>query len=247
MTVNAPTPAPPAALDTVAAVETPEGIHLSLRTAGPAPRLLAALLDQLIRMGLWFLAALASPLFRGLGPALFFLAIFLIEWIYPIAFELGMGGATPGKRALKLQVVMDNGLPVTPAASITRNLLRTADFLPALYAIGALCLLLRPDFKRLGDLAAGTLVVHVENVSLHGELPAAGATAPAQPLSLAQQSAVLSWAGREATLTPERLEELARLARPILPTDGGAGAQGDSARLMAVAHWLAGRRGEAGS
>jgi hypothetical protein len=70
-------------------------------------------------------------------------------------------------------VVMDSGLPLTPGASVIRNLLRAADFLPFLYAAGAACMLLRADFKRLGDIAAGTLVVYAESVRLHGEVPAA--------------------------------------------------------------------------
>ena len=56
--------------------------------------------------------------------------LFALEWLYPVVFELTPSGATPGKRVFGLRVVMDNGLPVTPAASMTRNLLRAADFLP---------------------------------------------------------------------------------------------------------------------
>ncbi len=91
---------------------------------------------------------------------MYLIVAFLLEWLYPVAFELTRWGATPGKRALGLKVVMDNGLPVTPAASLTRNLLRVADFLPFLYGFATVCLLTRRDFKRLGDLAAATLVVY---------------------------------------------------------------------------------------
>jgi hypothetical protein len=160
-----------------------------------------------------------------------------------------MGGATPGKRALGLQVVMDSGLPVTPAASITRNLLRAADFLPMLYGFGVVSMLLRRDFKRLGDLAAGTIVVHATPVSLHAELPPAASVAPARALSLREQAAIVSWAGRAASLTTERLDELARLARPVTggATEREAGAQtaqagADAVALLGVAQWLIGRR-----
>ena len=78
----------------------------------------------------------------------------------PVAFELGQHGATPGKRMYGLKVVMDNGLPVTPAASLARNLLRVADFLPFAFSGAIVSMLLRGDYKRLGDIAAGTLVVH---------------------------------------------------------------------------------------
>jgi len=228
------------ALDTAYLAETPEGIALALSPAGPVARFGAFLVDSLIRFALWF--ALVMLLFwGGLGRVLVFVGLFAIEWIYPIVFELAMGGATPGKRAFGLQVVMDSGLPVTPAASITRNLLRVADFMPAAYALGAVCMMLRPDFKRLGDLAAGTIVVHARAVSLHAELPASTPVAPARALSLREQAAIVSWAGRASSLTPERLEELAQLARPAMqPSGPGVDA---SIALLGVAQWLIGRRG----
>lgn len=241
------------ALDTVYLAETPEGIALSLSPAGPVARFAALLIDSLIKLGLWLACAIATSLLGGLGRALMFVSFFAIEWIYPIAFELAMGGATPGKRAFGLQVVMDSGLPVTPAASITRNLLRAADFLPAAYAFAAVSMLLRRDFKRLGDLAAGTIVVHATPVSLHADLPPTAPLAPSRPLSLREQAAIVSWAGRAASLTSERLEELAQLAQPV--TQGrseqeaaarAGHAGGSTAVLLGVAQWLIGRRdGEA--
>jgi uncharacterized RDD family membrane protein YckC len=229
--------------------ETPEGIALSLSPAGPLARTLAFMIDTLAKIALWFACQTLRSFMGGPGTAFVLVSFFAIEWIYPIAFELAMGGATPGKRALGLQVVMDSGLPVTPAASITRNLLRAADFLPMLYAFGVVSMLLRRDFKRLGDLAAGTIVVHATPVSLHAELPPAASVAPARALSLREQAAIVSWAGRAASLTAERLDELARLARPVTrgAAEREAGAQtaqagGDAAALLGVAQWLIGRR-----
>src|ERR1700694_5612329 len=95
---------------------------------------------------------------------------------------------------------MDAGRPVTPAASLTRNLLRVTDFLPSLNAFGAISMLLRPDFKRLGDLAAGTLVVHAS---------AASGVARAQ-------AAIIAWAGRVTRLTQARADELAEIAVPVV-------------------------------
>ena len=157
----------------------------------------------------------------------------------PWLIELLPGAATPGKRAMGLRVVMDSGLPVTPAASLVRNLLRSADFLPVGYALGLLMLLVRPDFKRLGDLAAGTLVVHGTSANLDGPLPDAEPAPPARPLSTREQAAIVAWAGRAARLTPERLEELAALAGPIAI---GAAASSHTGRLASVAQWLVGRR-----
>ncbi|MBC7957888.1 MAG: RDD family protein, partial [Cytophagales bacterium] len=147
-------------LDTLYTAETPEGIALSLRPAGVAPRVLAYGIDLCVRAGMFFgISMLALP-FGGMGTALLLVSYFLLEWFYPVAFELMRAGASPGKRMFGLQVVMDSGLPVTPAASITRNLLRAADFFPFLYGFGVTSMLLRRDFKRLGDLAAGTIVVY---------------------------------------------------------------------------------------
>lgn len=230
-------------LDTLYTAETPEGVSLSMRPAGVVARCLAYLIDLAIRLALLFGAAMGLAALGGFGAAILLVVYFLLEWFYPVAFELGLSGATPGKRAMGLQVVMDSGLPVTPAASITRNLLRAADFLPALYGVGALTLLLRPDFKRLGDLAAGTLVVYRETVVLHGQIPAAEPLAPARLLALSEQAAIVSWAGRATRLTPERFGELAMLAQRAAPGgDLTPAVAASTQRLLGVAQWLMGRR-----
>jgi uncharacterized RDD family membrane protein YckC len=228
-------------LDTLYTAETPEGIALSLRPAGVVARCLAYLIDFGIRLILFFLIALTAGAVGGMGTAFLLISYFALEWFYPVAFELALGGATPGKQVMSLQVVMDSGLPVTPAASIIRNLLRAADFMPAFYTAGAAAMLVRSDFKRLGDLAAGTLVVYCEQVRLHGDIPLAEPLAPARPLTQRQQVAVLSWAARATRLTPERLEELAQMVEPMLSSKATAAA-GTTQRLLGLAHWVLGRR-----
>jgi uncharacterized RDD family membrane protein YckC len=228
-------------LDTLYTAETPEGIALSLRPAGVVARFYAFLIDFAIRAGLLFASAITLSLLGHFGIALFLLLWFGFEWFYPVVFELMRAGATPGKTALGLRVVMDSGLPVTPAASLVRNLMRAADFMPAAYAFGFACMLLRADFKRIGDLAAGTLVVYAKPVSLHGPLPAAQPAAPAHPLSPREQAAIIAWAGRSARITEARLDELAQLATPVLGA-AGAGTKDATLRLLAVAQWLLGKR-----
>lgn len=225
-------------LDTQLRVETPEGITLALRPAGAPVRALAFLIDALIRLGLIIGANIALSQVPGAGVGLLLVLVFGVEWFYPVLFELSRRGATPGKRVFGLRVVMDDGQPVTPAASLLRNLLRTADFLPLLYAAGALSMLLRHDFKRLGDLVAGTLVVHDGQVALNGTPAAADPVAPAAPLTPAQQTAIVDWALRAPRLTPARAEELAALAGPALRP--GTGTPGE--RLLGLAHWALGRR-----
>src|SRR5688572_3848781 len=120
-------------LDAIVAVETPEGIFIDLRPAGITARCYAFILDLLIRVALLIVLAVVLQSMAGIGTAAYLICWFLLEWFYPVAFELAASGATPGKRALQLQTVMDTGLPITPAASVTRNLLRAADFLPVGY------------------------------------------------------------------------------------------------------------------
>lgn len=229
-------------LDTLHHAETPEGIALALRPAGLVARAQAWAIDFGIRLGIFFVISIVAGIAGGLGAAFLLISYFLLEWFYPIAFELGRGGATPGKQAMGLQVVMDSGLPVTAGASVVRNLLRAADFLPFLYAAGAAALLLRSDFKRLGDLAAGTLVVHRATVRLHGALPWATPAPPARPLSTAEQAAIVAWAGRAPRLTPERFEELAQLAGAVAGASASAPRGEVTQRLLGVAHWVLGHR-----
>jgi uncharacterized RDD family membrane protein YckC len=228
-------------LDTVVAAETPEGILLELRPAGLSARCYAFLLDWLIRIAVFNAAAVIVGAMGGLGYAFWIILYFAMEWFYPVVFELGRSGATPGKRALGLKVVMDNGLPITPAASLVRNLLRVADFLPALFGFAIVSMLVRADCKRLGDLAAATLVVHKARTAPKIVLDDVLSLAPAIALAPRDQAAVIALAARASTLTVERLDELAALAAAV---SGDAGRSGPEVtrRVLGVAQWLMGRR-----
>jgi len=235
-------------LDTTLLAETPEGIAILLRPAGAVPRSLAYALDWFIRFIVFSIAAGVLGGVKGVGVGLMLIVYFGLEWLYPIVFELLPGSATPGKRVLGLQVMMDTGLPVTPSAAVTRNLLRVADFMPVAFAFGLLAMLLRRDFKRLGDVVAGTLVVHAEQVRLAGALPEVEPLAPRVPLTRAQQVAILHLAGRARRLTSERVDELAALAENALPPPDYAPGRASpppirpGPRLLAVAQWLMGQR-----
>jgi len=220
-------------LDSAHRVETPEGIALMLQPAGLLPRALAYIVDFVLRAVLLFALAMALQTLGGLGKGLVMLLVFGLEWFYPVVFEV-LGGATPGKRLMRLRVVMDDGLPVTWPASLLRNLLRVVDFLPTMYLTGCVSCLVRADFKRLGDVLAGTLVVHRPRPPGFAGWGDATALAPRQPLTADQQAAVLSLAARAPRLTPERLDELAALAEPVLPISGDSSGR----RLLALAAHL---------
>lgn len=232
-------------LDTLIAAEAPEGIRLTLRPAGLSPRVLAFLVDLAIRMAVLITLAMVAGNLGGLGLAGVLISWFLLEWFYPVLFELLPGSATPGKRLMGLQVMMDTGLPVTPAASVLRNLLRAADFLPAGYAFGLVSMLMRGDFKRLGDIAAGTLVVHRAPHTRWAVPRAEAPMRPARVLRAAEQAVLIDAAARAPGLTPERLDELALLAAPVLPPAPAAepgAAMRPGQQLIATASWLMGQR-----
>jgi uncharacterized RDD family membrane protein YckC len=226
-------------LDTARVVPTPEGIELALRLAGPVPRALAWVIDLLLRLAVFAAAAIALGVLGKLGFAVLLLLWFGLEWLYPSAFEVWYGGATPGKKSLGLIVLHDDGTPVRVPASLTRNLLRAIDFFPFLYGAGLLTMLLNRDFKRLGDIAAGTVVVYREPAMRHAAVPDAAPEPPAVPLTLSEQRTVLDLATRVSSLTPERAEELALLAPQVTAAHDGPSAL---ARMLGIANFLIGRR-----
>lgn len=224
-------------LDTLFRVETPEGMALALRPAGLMPRLLAYLADWALRLALFIALSLVLKSLDRMGAGLTMVVYFLLEWFYPVLFEWLPGSATPGKRMMGLKVVMDNGLPVSFSASMLRNLLRVVDFMPFAYLLGSITCMVRSDFKRLGDVLAGTLVVYRSEAPRFAGQAQAEARPPSLKLSSAQQAAVLGLAERSARLTPARLDELAQLVGPALPPQLSS-QDTPGQRLMALAQWL---------
>ena len=225
-------------LDTVREVTTPEGVALRLPVAGPVPRALAWALDAVIRMAM---LSVSSGLLRLLGTSgmgLYFVLMFLLLWSYPIVCEVLFDGQTPGKRALELRVVAADGAPVGWMASCVRNVLRTVDMLPVGYAAGLVTSLADPWGRRLGDLVAGTLVVHAPRGSRRLPAVTPELFAPTAVLRPVEQAAVIAFADRAPLLTPERQAELADIAAPLTGVGGDVGVL----RLTGVANWLLGRR-----
>lgn len=224
-------------LDTARRIATPEGIELWLSLAGPVPRALAWLIDLALRLAILGVLGLFVGMFGEVGGAVVLLSWFFLEWLFPAWCEVRYDGATPGKKAFGLRVLHDDGTPVGWSAAMTRNLLRAIDFLPFLYGFGLLSMLMNRDFKRLGDLAANTIVVYREDKMRAGAVPPAPALAPAVPLSLDEQRAVIDFAERSAMLTAERAEELADLALPLI----GDPRASSTDRLVRMANHLIGR------
>ena len=227
-------------LDTTRRVATPEGIELTLRLAGPVPRALAWSIDFLLRAAVVLIVQLIAALFGRAGIGVVLIAAFFVEWLLPAWFETRWGGQTPGKRLLGIAVLNDDGTPVRWPGALTRNLLRAADFLPLFYGVGLIAMLANRDFKRLGDLAAGTVVVYqAPAVEIARKIPEAAPVVPPVDLDPEEQRAVLELAERSATLTRERFEELAALPAPLVGRLEGERA---AARILGVANHLAGRQ-----
>ena len=202
--------------------------------AGPVVRAWAWAIDFAIRAGIYLALSMLLGFFGGMGTAVLMIGFFLIEWFYPVLFEI-RNGATPGKRAMGIQVVHDNGTPVSWSSSVIRNLVRAADFLPFLYAFGLLAMLSNRDFKRLGDMAAGTLVVYVETPPARQTLPAADPIPPPGDLYVDEQRTLLAFSERTSILTPERSAELADILSELTGKQGVDGVN----RLHAYANFLA--------
>ena len=159
-------------------IPTPEGVELELVLAGIGSRLVSSLVDFLVKavilVALFILgAAIGGEDAGGFLVAVLIIASFLVFFGYDVAFETLASGRTPGKRAAGLRVVRLGGEPVGFMASAVRNLLRLVDMQPGmLYAVGATTMFFSRRNQRLGDLAAGTLVVRERRVPLPAVRPA---------------------------------------------------------------------------
>ena len=231
MTMTSEQTATDAPLDTVFTPETPEGVALRLELAGPAARGLAWLCDLLIRQILCLLLFVPCLLWGGAGMGLYLLILFAIEWLYPATFE-ALWGRTPGKRWLGLEVVRENGTPLDWTASLIRNLLRAADFLPLGNALGLAVMLVHPKLQRLGDIAAGTLVIYRQAERARERIPEVRALAPRLPLKVAEQQLVLDFCARREQMSAERAAELARRV-PLL-----TGTNQPENALLGLGNWF---------
>ena len=138
--------------------------------AGIGSRFMALFVDSLIQfVAVIFLFITFAILGIGIGSlpelgkwaiAIYLFAFFLLYWGYFAIFEALWKGQTPGKRQAAIRVIRDSGRDITAKEAIARNLLRSIDLLPGMYAVGIASIFLSPQNKRLGDYVAGTVVVH---------------------------------------------------------------------------------------
>jgi uncharacterized RDD family membrane protein YckC len=243
-------------LDTTVEVETPEHVRFRYQIAGPARRAAAYVIDFAARgllvlaLGIALFITFTTTVGRlgGFEIGAMLVAYFVVEWGYYVISELLMNGSSLGKKALRLRVVQSNGLPITFTDSLLRNLVRAADLLPNFYAIGLLSMIMDSKFRRLGDLAAGTIVIH-EPATRFGRPSTAGRFMASDPrtavhpdhelpqrpqLSREERQALALFSRRQPMLSPQRAEELADLIAPALAKRWGVHYRSSAAFLEAV-------------
>ena len=213
-------------------IDTPEGVPLELTLAGLGSRFASALIDYLIEGVV--LAALLIVLGYGFGvrpgggagDAVWALGFFAVFWGYNIAFEVLNSGRTPGKALNGIRVVLESGAPVAFAASAVRNVIRIIDILPGTYLVGVVSILVTRRNQRLGDLAAGTLVVRERRALPPEMLISPSVLAPAWDTSGVDGQdldAVVAFLARRRELAAgARSQIAAELAGRLRPKVGGA-------------------------
>jgi len=236
-------------LDTTVRLVTPERIVFLYPLAGPFRRLFAYLIDQALLAALVGGAAVASMILSLGSPSgfgLLFVAFFALTWGYGAGCEAFFNGRTVGKRALAVRVVSAQGVPITGAQAVLRNLVGAVDgLIPFAYMPGLASMLLTSRFQRLGDLAAGTMVVVEERVRRSGvvrvEEEAVTALLPWLPVRIAAgpdlARALSDYVKRRGRFRAALREEMAGpLARPLREKFGLPASASSDAVLCAVYH-----------
>ena len=203
-------------------VATPEGVTLEVTLAGVGSRFAAGVIDQLLRWALLLALAIllgvaggADAFDGGFVVAALVVALFLVQFAYDVLFETLASGRTPGKRWTGLRVVKAGGAPVGFVASALRNLLRIVDALPGFYLVGILSVLFTRNNQRLGDLAAGTIVVRErrQSTALPSTAPPAlrddAGLYDVSAISAEELATVRRFLERRSMLTPDARERLA--------------------------------------
>jgi len=210
-------------------MRTPEGVAFSLQIASPVLRLVAMAVDWAVVSAAWSVAAglvkLLAPISVDIAGMVQIAVFFLLSQGYRIGAEWRWNGQTIGKRLLRLRVVDSAGRRLTFEQVVIRNLLRFADVLPGAYLLGGATAILSPRGQRLGDIAAGTLVIRVQSSeapdlealrsgkynSLRGQLPLVARLRQAVPREAAVV-AVQALARRGELEAGARLELFGELA-----------------------------------
>jgi len=199
---------------------------------------MAWLIDVAIRGVIWIVVILivggsVNTMSSGyVAIGLFLIIQFMISWFYTTLFE-ALTGSTPGKKMFGLWVVHDNATPITWSGALIRNFLRVIDNLPFIYMVGLVSMLMDNRFRRLGDLAAGTLVIYRDKATDDANFVHEVGLPPPEWLTREDRQAVVDFAERSRSLSPDRQQELASILSHLVEDDA------DSVHtLKSWAHWI---------
>jgi uncharacterized RDD family membrane protein YckC len=172
--------------DTDLVVATPERVSFEYRVAGLGTRAIAQLIDLLIVGAVLVVVSIVAATIGFVGSAtaeilVLVIGSFLVIFGYFWVSEVLWSGQTVGKKVFRLRAVGDRGEPLTFMQAGIRNIVRIADFLPYGYGVGMVVLFANGKGKRLGDLAAGTLVVKDSDWVALSQLPGARPMPPSPP------------------------------------------------------------------
>lgn len=226
---------PPATSDRT--VETPEGIILSIPLADPVARMVAFFIDFLLRLGLGFGFAMILGRLGDFGSGILLVIWFIIWWGYYIVCELLMDGSSPGKAAMKIRVVQDDYTSVNFTSSLIRNLLRVADLMPGFYGLGVVTILFNNNNKRLGDIAAKTIVISTKKQHFRAISLLESALPPTLAFTRAEQLNIIDFARFYEVSSHERAAEI---AQPLRETFDENHVDDVVLRLRRYAKWFLG-------
>jgi uncharacterized RDD family membrane protein YckC len=238
----------PRSLDALS-LDSPTGVALHVVLAGAGARAFAYLIDWWIRLALfaaWYvLAALAYNRELSLAPPLdpegaWFAVVVApaagMYFLYHAALEIAMRGRTPGKRIVGVRLIARDGGTPTVGALITRNVFRLIDSFPVFYGVGIAATMLTRDRVRIGDLAAGTLLVYeARDATL---LAHVGEAAFERPLGPAEIEVMNELLRRWDELAPAAREHVARTLLERSGTPAAPDAASDALRsaVERIAH-----------
>jgi uncharacterized RDD family membrane protein YckC len=189
------------------AIATPEGVEVELTLAGIGSRFIAGGIDYTIQIAVIIALAVILEPASDAGIAIFTSSVFALIFFYDVLFEVLGGGKTPGKRWTGIRVVRSGGRPITLTRSAVRNILRIIDILPGFYLVGMTTIFIAPKNQRIGDLAAGALVVR----DRHGGRTASPVPAEAIDLGAAAQWDVSAVSGDDVATVRAFLERRSSL------------------------------------
>lgn len=226
-------------------METPEQIDVDMELAGLGSRFLAMVVDVTIKSLATFVLLVMISIVAAIDPTNFIrslsytvlalvVAVLGIFWMsYGVFFETRWNGQTPGKLVARIRAIRTTGAAVDFTAAGIRNLLTVIYAIPVFYVIDAILILVTPRSQRLGDMAAGTVVIRERTVDL-GDEPGDAllryasqdyAFTPAQlaPLTVNDRTVLREFLRRHASMTGSGRSRLAKkLARQFATKTGYA-------------------------